>query len=232
MAITRIGSYGQLKGTAYKLPCRLATTATVTLSTPPSSVDGITIQDGDRILVWKQSNAAENGIYVSEASDWTRAVDFSIDDDVLNGIQVYVNEGDTYFKTAFALENTGVITLGTTLLVFNPISSGGSGSQGPQGSLGFQGFQGPQSSAPTPSLQETVTVNKTADEIELLYAFFTGKTFTPATAPAGFLLYLIGSLKSKFSKDSLITQSLVGEYCNPSKKEISLKDISPVGMKV
>jgi len=143
MAITRIGSYGQLKGTAYKLPCRLATTATVTLSTPPSSVDGITIQDGDRILVWKQSNAAENGIYVSEASDWTRAVDFSIDDDVLNGIQVYVNEGDTYFKTAFALENTGVITLGTTLLVFNPISSG-SGAQGPQGFRGFQGFQGPQ----------------------------------------------------------------------------------------
>jgi hypothetical protein len=44
----------------------------------------------------------------------------------------------------------------------------------------------------TPSLQDTITVNKTADEIELLYAFFTGKVFTPATAPPGFLLYLIG----------------------------------------
>jgi hypothetical protein len=43
----------------------------------------------------------------------------------------------------------------------------------------------------TPSLQQTITVNKTADEIELLYAFFTGKAFTPATAPAGFLLYVI-----------------------------------------
>ena len=36
----------------------------------------------------------------------------------------------------------------------------------------------------TPSLQQTITVNKTADEIELLYVFFTGKAFTPALTPA------------------------------------------------
>ena len=36
----------------------------------------------------------------------------------------------------------------------------------------------------TPSLQQTITVNKTADEIELLYAFFTGNAFTPALTPA------------------------------------------------
>jgi hypothetical protein len=43
----------------------------------------------------------------------------------------------------------------------------------------------------TPSLQQTITVNKTADEIELLYAFFTGKAFTPATSPPGYLLYSV-----------------------------------------
>lgn len=123
MALTRLGAYGQLKGTSYKLPCRLATTATVTLTAPPTSADGITTAVGDRILVWKQSNAAENGIYIVGASTWTRAIDFSIDDDVLNGVQVYINEGSTYSKKIFVLENTGTIILGTTLLVFNLISS-------------------------------------------------------------------------------------------------------------
>jgi hypothetical protein len=124
MAITRLGSYGQLKGASYKLPCRLATTVTVNLSSPPSSVDGITTAIGDRILVWNQSSEVENGIYVAGVSTWSRAVDFSIDDDVINGIQVYINEGDTNSKKIFVLENTGVITLGITSLVFNPISGG------------------------------------------------------------------------------------------------------------
>jgi hypothetical protein len=43
----------------------------------------------------------------------------------------------------------------------------------------------------TPSFQDTITVNKTADEVELLYTFFTGGTFTPALSPPGFLLYTI-----------------------------------------
>jgi hypothetical protein len=43
----------------------------------------------------------------------------------------------------------------------------------------------------TPSFQDTITVNKTADEVELLYTFFTGKAFTPALSPPGFLLYTI-----------------------------------------
>ena len=42
-----------------------------------------------------------------------------------------------------------------------------------------------------PSLQETITVNKTADEIELLNTFFSGGTFIPALTPPGFLLYAI-----------------------------------------
>jgi hypothetical protein len=50
-------------------------------------------------------------------------VDFSIDDDVINGVQVYINEGDTYSAGVFVLNNTGAITLGTTLLVFSNVST-------------------------------------------------------------------------------------------------------------
>lgn len=47
----------------------------------PSPVDGYTMVDGDRILLWGQTDAAENGIYdavtAADPTTWTRSSDFN-----------------------------------------------------------------------------------------------------------------------------------------------------------
>jgi len=90
MSITRIGSYSQIKGSSYKLPCLLATTTNINFSAPPTTVDGVATSTNDRILVWRQTATFENGVYIVGVGSWTRAIDFSISEDVFNGIQIYV----------------------------------------------------------------------------------------------------------------------------------------------
>lgn len=127
MGITRIDQYSQIKGSSYKYPCKVATTANVDLSAGncPTSADGINVSAGDRILVWKQSTAANNGVYiVVSAGNWSRDVDMSVSDDVYMGLQVYVNEGNTYGEKAFILYSANPLTLGVSALDFKASPAG------------------------------------------------------------------------------------------------------------
>ena len=58
-------SYVQRIGynTPWRKPCVAATTCNIDIVNPPSAIDGVTLANGDRILVWQQTNAKENGIY-------------------------------------------------------------------------------------------------------------------------------------------------------------------------
>src|SRR5438552_3310297 len=73
---------------------RVATTANITIATGLNVgdvVDGITLIDGDRVLVKNQSSGAQNGIYVVGVTP-ARAYDVSTDDPAF-GFLVYVREG-------------------------------------------------------------------------------------------------------------------------------------------
>ena len=52
------------EGIAWKDSTRVATTANITLSGPGSTIDGITMVSGDRVLVKDQTTASENGVYI------------------------------------------------------------------------------------------------------------------------------------------------------------------------
>lgn len=137
-----MGSYNQIKGSSYKLPCLLATTNDVNLLSPPTTVDGITTTTNDRILVWKQTTSSQNGIYVVGLGSWTRAVDFSLTDDVFNGTQVYVTQGTTN-QGPYYISTSNPITLDTTSLTFiKAITSGTSGTSGSSGTSGVSGSSG------------------------------------------------------------------------------------------
>lgn len=69
---------------------KCATTINVTRS-GLTTHDGYTLVAGDRILVWKQTNVSENGIYVAAAGAWTR-----VDADSSKGAYVFVENGQTY----------------------------------------------------------------------------------------------------------------------------------------
>ena len=82
--------------------CKAATTGPITLS-GLQSIDGVILQEGDRVLVKDQENKAENGIYIAKETDWVRAPDFDEPDDIDPGIFVFVEDGEKYKGAGFVL---------------------------------------------------------------------------------------------------------------------------------
>ncbi len=97
-------------------------------------VDGVTLNQGDRVLVWKQNDAKQNGIYVvTETGDastpWklTRAEDFdgSPDGEVSGGAHTYAETGNDHAGDEFVVIHDGNVIVGTDDINFT--ISGGSG---------------------------------------------------------------------------------------------------------
>lgn len=107
-----------LSGTlAIKPPCRVATTAAITLS-GEQTIDGVAVVADDRVLVKDQSTASENGIWIADTSAWSRALDFDGSNDVVDGTLVYVANGTTNADLVFRCTGTNPITPGTTSITF------------------------------------------------------------------------------------------------------------------
>lgn len=107
-----------LSGTlAIKPPCRVATTAAITLS-GEQTIDGVAVVADDRVLVKDQSTASENGIWIADTSAWSRALDFDGGNDVVDGTLVYVANGTVNADLVFRCTGTNPITPGTTSITF------------------------------------------------------------------------------------------------------------------
>ena len=108
-----------------------ATAKTLTYgATGVAVIDGVTLVEGNRVLVAMQTDGTQNGIYivtfagdVSTEAVLTRAADFDADDKVYSGVRVTVNEGTLYADTAWKLTTDGVIVLDTTALDFVQIGA-------------------------------------------------------------------------------------------------------------
>lgn len=104
--------YGVNGGLAVKAPCRVATTANITLS-GEQTINSVAVVAGDRVLVKDQTTASENGVYEVSTSAWTRAADFDGNRDVISGTLVLV-EGGLFYE----LTTDNPITIGTSNLTF------------------------------------------------------------------------------------------------------------------
>jgi len=101
---------------------RVAATGSVNLSAPGTSVDGVSLVSGDRILVWQQTSAVDNGIYVFNGSGTsaTRALDMDSDwNHEVAGRILHISEGTQYENFKFVNANGTGGTFGTTSVVFN-----------------------------------------------------------------------------------------------------------------
>lgn len=103
-----------------KQGCRAASVANVNISSAPASVDGVSLNAGDRILLKDQTTGAENGIYVftAAASALTRSTDADTSPEVTQGMSTLVAEGTVNARKLFQLVTPDPITLNTTALVF------------------------------------------------------------------------------------------------------------------
>jgi hypothetical protein len=77
--------------------------ATLTLGTALTALDNYNLQNGDRILVKNQANAAHNGIYTwaTGGTILTRASDFDTSTEIAGGDFVFVDSGDNYGNTGW-----------------------------------------------------------------------------------------------------------------------------------
>ena len=128
-AATKAYVDAQLQGLDVKNSVRVATTANGTLASAfanNSTVDGITLATGDRILLKDQSTGSQNGIYtVNSSGAPTRATDFDADSEVTGGTFFFVEEGTVNADNGFVMTNNGTVTVGSTALVFTQFSGAG-----------------------------------------------------------------------------------------------------------
>lgn len=104
----------------YKGSVRVASTGNVSTASPGSSIDGVTLSNGDRVLLKDQTTSSQNGIWVfnGSASALTRARDADRIRELSAGAKVYVEQGAANAEKTFVLTTTGSITPGTTGLTF------------------------------------------------------------------------------------------------------------------
>lgn len=98
----------------------VATTENISLS-GEQTIDGVSVEEGDRILVWKQGNSVENGVYVVSKKQWKRADDADDDGDFANGYFTGVARG-TYAGQLFTQE--GDVSVNVSPLTFRNIIQG------------------------------------------------------------------------------------------------------------
>lgn len=171
---------------------RAATTANITLS-GPQTIDGVSVNVGDRVLVKNQASATQNGVYVVASSAWSRATDCNIAAELPSGSLVVVSEGDTQADTIFKLVTNEPITLGTTDLTFVDIMNGYARTASPA-------FTG-NPTAPTPTAGDNDTslatsafvANAVDGLVSVSVAGNTDKTLTTAQGGTG-IIELTGAL--------------------------------------
>lgn len=113
-------------GLDVKASVKAATTTTITLA-GTQVIDGVSLAEGDRVLVKDQTNKAQNGIYIVQASTWTRApdADNTPSGEVTSGMFTFIEQGTINNDSGFVLTTPDPITLGTTELDFTLFSSSG-----------------------------------------------------------------------------------------------------------
>ena len=106
---------------------RVATTAALTIASDlgvGDSIDGVTLADGDRVLVKNQTDASQNGIYVAGSSP-VRSADANASTEVTSGMFCFVEEGTVNGDNGFVLTTNDPITLDTTDLTFTQFNGAG-----------------------------------------------------------------------------------------------------------
>lgn len=105
----------------FKKSVKVATTANITLS-GVQTIDGISVVAGDRVLVKDQTTASQNGIYIVNASTWTRSVaaDGSSEiDSAVVGVDQGTTNGGRFFKNTFKTTDT----VGTTAMPWYEVAT-------------------------------------------------------------------------------------------------------------
>lgn len=152
-----------------KVPVRAASTGVLTLS-GEQTVDGVALVTDDRVLVKNQASSIDNGIYVVDSGDWSRAADADGPYDFVQGSLVPVYSGTANGGSLFQ-QTTADPVAGTSALTFVayltlittpiPVAQGGTGAAtaaAARASLGAVGLTGNESIGGDKAMTGTLTM--------------------------------------------------------------------------
>lgn len=118
----RVGSSGLTLQTLKRVRATSTTPLTLASINNGSTVDSITVNTNDLVLLTGQSDQKENGIWRVRASGWPVRWQWWQRGDELWRSAVIANEGGTNARKLFVNTNTSAITIGTTNITFLEIS--------------------------------------------------------------------------------------------------------------
>lgn len=117
------GASGASEGTVRVFRARVATTAPVPLS-GLAAVDGEELVENDVVLVWRQGNPLENGLYRARDVAWVRADFADSGSELIGASLVAVSEGAAYGNKVFMMVSDEPISVGSSALDFQLVGSG------------------------------------------------------------------------------------------------------------
>ena len=124
-AATKVYVDNLVTGLKTRIICRVATTANITTATDlqaGDTLDGISLVEGNRILVKNQSTATQNGIYLVAASGQNAARDPEFDTVAeLAGQMVIVQEGSTNADKFFLCTTDNSGSIGSVNITFTVV---------------------------------------------------------------------------------------------------------------
>lgn len=124
-AVTKGYVDGLKQGLDIKDSVKVATTENIALDQTTTTIDGVGLSDGDRVLVKDQSNAVENGIYVvSTTAAWVRSDD-AVTGKLTGGAFFFVEQGTSNGDNGFVLVTDGTPSVGNVGLTFTQFSGAG-----------------------------------------------------------------------------------------------------------
>ncbi|MBW9090828.1 hypothetical protein JNB91_23740 [Rhizobium wenxiniae] len=109
-----------VSGVQWNPPVALASTANIAALSGEQTVDGV-LTNGSRVLLKNQANAAQNGIYLTGASAWTRVSDANQGVEVVR-MAVFVRNGTVNGGKQFVCTTPAPIEVGVTELTFVEIN--------------------------------------------------------------------------------------------------------------
>lgn len=150
--------------------------ATLTLSLGLTALDGVTLANGDRILVKNEANQAHNGMYVrTSATVLTRASDFDTAAEIAGGDFTFVESG-TLFGACGFVQTVEVLTVGTDNIIWQQFSGSGT----------FTAGNGLTASGTTFNVGAGVGITVNADDVALASTVAgDGLTFTSGVVAVG-----------------------------------------------
>jgi hypothetical protein len=131
----RLEHVGNLPGTYNNGTAGVGATLTNNSTQVALTVDGVAVNNGDRVLFYEQTDATQNGIYDvtnkgSASTNWvlTRSADadsygLTSPNNLGEGSAVFVRAGTTAAGETYVCNTVGTITFGTTDITFVQVSS-------------------------------------------------------------------------------------------------------------